>query len=117
MTMKTTHGLILPRQGGQKYRVLSYLIEHKTLEPLVAWRELGIYRLAARVNELRADGWPIHSDFLDVTTQFGDTVQVGMYWLDEAWLKENRKNLKAVMRGRDAKITKVRCAIQKAKER
>lgn len=43
----------------QNQMVISYLMSGKTLTPLEALNMFGCLRLAARVYELRSDGWPI----------------------------------------------------------
>lgn len=37
----------------QALEVLTYLKQHQTIEPKEAWTKLGVYRLAARIKELR----------------------------------------------------------------
>lgn len=43
----------------QNDRVLKYLDNHGYITTMVAFRELGITRLASRVNDLKKMGWPI----------------------------------------------------------
>lgn len=40
----------------QKADLLNYLRTHAEVTPMDALRDLGIFRLAARIHELRADG-------------------------------------------------------------
>ena len=47
-----------PNIGTQARRVLDYMREHKSITSREAM-EMDIYRLAARVNDLRRDGWQI----------------------------------------------------------
>jgi len=37
----------------QAHEVLTYLKQHTTIEPKEAWTKLGVYRLAARIKEIR----------------------------------------------------------------
>lgn len=37
----------------QAHEVLTYLKQHRTIEPKEAWTKLGVYRLAARIKEIR----------------------------------------------------------------
>lgn len=64
-------------------RLLEYLKEHKEIQPLKAWRELGIYRLGARVFDLRKDGHNIASDYQTITNRFGAKCRVATYRLSE----------------------------------
>ena len=41
---------------NQNKRLLTYLEQGQTINPLKAWNELGIYRLASRVCDLRKQG-------------------------------------------------------------
>lgn len=43
----------------QNQQVLAHLKQGKTLTPIEALREYGIFRLAARIYNLKEDGWPI----------------------------------------------------------
>lgn len=66
---------------NQKNRVLEYLNNHESLNPLQAWRELGVYRLAAVICELRKDGVPIQTDLRPVINQFDEECRVAYYSL------------------------------------
>jgi hypothetical protein len=44
---------------SQDERLLEYLENNKSINPLTAWRKLGIYRLSAVVFNLRQDGYKI----------------------------------------------------------
>ena len=65
----------------QSKRVLEYMKEHETLEPMEAWSVLGVYRLAARVNELRKEGVQIETDRVRYTNKFGEKVSYAKYTL------------------------------------
>lgn len=42
--------------------VLNYMQQYGSIEPLQALRDLGVYRLAARISDLREKGYVIASD-------------------------------------------------------
>ena len=44
---------------NQNKRLLNYLEQGNKINPLKAWNELGIYRLASRVCDLRKEGTEI----------------------------------------------------------
>jgi len=46
---------------SQNTDLLAHFLQYKTIEPLQALRKLGIYRLAARVDDLRGKGHRIHN--------------------------------------------------------
>jgi hypothetical protein len=46
---------------ANRYRVLDYLKKHATISPMRALVEFGETRLAARVEELRNEGWLIET--------------------------------------------------------
>ena len=56
-----------------KFRELS------VFNPLEAWRKLGIYRLSARVFDLREAGEDIKGEFVEVRNQFGEPCRVKSY--------------------------------------
>jgi biotin operon repressor len=66
----------------QKERVLWYLRTHGELTPKTAENELGIGRLAARIYDLRQEGYPIETDKREVEGRFG-TAKVAFYSLEE----------------------------------
>jgi len=45
----------------QAHEVLTYLKQHRTIEPKEAWTKLGVYRLAARIAEMREEGHVIET--------------------------------------------------------
>lgn len=65
----------------QEQRLLQYLKDHGSINPLQALQELGIFRLAARVNDLRNSGVAITSRSTKVTNRFGEECRVATYYL------------------------------------
>ena len=65
----------------QKQRLLTYLEQGNKINPLKAWQELGIYRLASRICDLRKDGNEIKDEWLEVPNRFGEFVRVKEYYL------------------------------------
>lgn len=66
---------------NQNKRLLAYLEQGETINPLKAWNELGIYRLASRVCDLRKSGVKVKDEWLDVSNRFGEFVRVKQYYL------------------------------------
>ena len=68
-------------QQRQDQRLLTYLMQHGSIDPITAWRELGIYRLSAAVFLLRAQGQPIETENVVVQNRFGEDCRVARYVL------------------------------------
>ena len=66
---------------NQTKRLLAYLEQGQTINPLKAWNELGIYRLASRVCDLRKQGVKVKDEWLDVSNRYGEFVKVKQYYL------------------------------------
>jgi hypothetical protein len=67
----------------QTERLLNYLRDNKSIDPLESWKELGIYRLSAVVFELRKDGYRIATDKKKVLNKFGESCSVANYKLNQ----------------------------------
>ena len=68
----------------QCQRLLRYLEINGQIDPLTAWSELGIYRLGARVFDLRKAGHSITDSRKEVTNRFGEKCRVASYKLEKA---------------------------------
>ena len=64
-------------------RRLDYLETNDGIDPLTAWRDLGIYRLGARVFDLRKAGHPITRVMREVDNRFGEICRVAYYKLEQ----------------------------------
>ncbi len=51
------------------------------ITPLEAWSELGIYRLGARVYDLKEQGHEITREMVAVSNKFGEECRVAQYTL------------------------------------
>lgn len=69
------------RTGTQKAEILSYLKAGGSLTPQDAWSLFGCTRLAARIYELRGDGYLFASHKVRVPTAAGRPAYVSRYWL------------------------------------
>lgn len=63
----------------QRERLEHYLKAHQKVTPLDAWNELGIYRLSARIHELRRAGMNIVRRSVRVRNRYGEPVTVARY--------------------------------------
>lgn len=64
---------------NQQERLLEHLKVYKTINPLEAWRDLGIYRLSATILILRQQGHEIETTRMDVKNRFGEKCHVAKY--------------------------------------
>jgi hypothetical protein len=58
---------------------MEYLTDNMGIDPLTAWKELGIYRLSAVVHRLRMEGFNIITERKDVKNRFGENSNVAFY--------------------------------------
>lgn len=65
----------------QNDRLLNYLERHGDIDPLRALSELGIYRLGARIFDLKSAGVQITRSMVKVTNRFGEACCVALYKL------------------------------------
>lgn len=65
-------------------RILAYLKEHGTIDPLTAWSECGVYRCGARIFDLRSRGYEISTGEKEVTNRYGEKCKVAEYRLEVA---------------------------------
>ena len=69
-------------KNTQKERLIKYLAENESINPLKAWTELGIYRLSDTIFRLRNEGFNIITDKLTVKNKFGEDCIVANYKLN-----------------------------------
>lgn len=65
----------------QSIRLLNYLRNHLYITALEAMNDLGIFRLGARIWDLKQAGIQIQSDWRVVKNRFGEDCRIKAYWL------------------------------------
>lgn len=65
----------------QKTRILKHLQRYGKIDPLKAWTKYGVYRLASRISELRAEGYDIETTSKEVKNKYGEKCHVAEYIL------------------------------------
>jgi hypothetical protein len=60
-------------------KLLAHFAKWRSITPMEAWRDLWVFRLSARVFELRADGHSIETERLSVATGGGGIATVARY--------------------------------------
>jgi len=66
----------------QNERVFDHLLTSGPLQPFQAWRELGVYRLASRINDLRKAGHKIQTKKVEVVNRWGESSYIAEYSLE-----------------------------------
>ena len=67
----------------QTQAILEYLDEYGSITPLEAIRDLGVYRLSARISDIKKDGIPIKTDMVTVPNRRGTKSNIARYSLVE----------------------------------
>lgn len=71
------------KYGTQNERILRYLNDFKSITSAEAMTELGVYRLASRINDLKKMGYPIMKETVKGTNRYDETVRFARYSLGE----------------------------------
>jgi hypothetical protein len=67
---------------SQNDRILDHLQTVGPIRPITAWSELGIYRLASRINDLRKAGHKINTKKVEVVNRWGESSYIAEYSLE-----------------------------------
>lgn len=73
MAMKTPH----------REQILEYIKKFGSINPLQALQDIGCFRLASRISELKKQGYPIISERVNYTTRLGEAKHYHEYRLEE----------------------------------
>ena len=65
----------------QTQRVVEYLATHYHITAKQAMDDLGIYRLGARIYDLKQSGVDVRSGWKEELNRYGEKCRVKMYWL------------------------------------
>lgn len=63
----------------QTDRVLAYIREFGSITQLEALRDLGVFRLASRISDLKRQGYSINGDMEAVTNRYGEKCYIKRY--------------------------------------
>lgn len=64
-------------------RVLDYMRENGSISQLEAFIELGVFRLASRISDLKRQGYTINSKMEAVTNRYGEKCYIKRYTVQE----------------------------------
>lgn len=67
------------KKKSQNYIIGDHLKRYGSITALQAVELYGIYRLSARIFDLRASGWAIDSDKIETVNRFGEKVHPTRY--------------------------------------
>ena len=67
---------------SQNDRILDHLQTVGAIRPMTAWNDLGIYRLASRINDLRKAGHKIKTRKVEVVNRWGEAAYIAEYSLE-----------------------------------
>lgn len=70
--------------GTQCERIVKYMQDFGTITTAEAMLELGVYRLASRINDLKKQGRKIEKTTVEAKNRYGETVRFAQYRLSEA---------------------------------
>ena len=66
----------------QNERVFDHLLTVGPIRPMTALNDLGIYRLASRINDLRKAGHKINTKKVEVVNRWGEASYIAEYSLE-----------------------------------
>ena len=62
--------------------ILEYIDEFGSITPLEAMRDIGCYRLSARISDIKKKGYPVKTELVAVTNRRGKQSKVARYSLE-----------------------------------
>ena len=62
-------------------RVLQYMQDFGSINPLEAMNDLGVMRLASRVSDLKEAGYPINRRMVSARNRYGEKVSFAEYYM------------------------------------
>lgn len=67
----------------QNERIITYMRDFGSITQIEAIKDLGVMRLAARIADLRKNGWSIISKTESVKNRYGERCHIKRYSLEE----------------------------------
>lgn len=69
--------------GTQVERIIQYIKDFGSITSAEAMTELGVYRLASRINDLKRRGYLIRKETAKAKNRYGETVHFARYSLED----------------------------------
>lgn len=70
-------------QENQCYRVHVYMKEHKYITGILAFTEIGVYRLSSCIYRLKKRGVKISDRWREVENRYGEKCRIKEYYLED----------------------------------
>lgn len=68
---------------SQCERIVEYMNKHGSITQLQAYLDIGCWRLASRISDLRKRGYAIKREMIKVKNRYGESVPVAKYSLED----------------------------------
>ena len=68
---------------NQCNRIIEYINDFGSINPIQALSDLGVMRLASRINDLKRMGFPIRKRMVSSKNRYGENVSYAEYYLEE----------------------------------
>lgn len=75
-------------KATQCERIVEYMNKHGSITQLQAYVDIGCWRLASRISDLRKQGYAIKREMIKVKNRYGESVPVARYSLHKADINE-----------------------------
>ena len=72
-------------KSSQCQRIIEYIVKFRSITSQQAMDDLGCFRLASRVHDLKQKGYPIRGFWVYGKNRYGEKTKYKMYTLDEEW--------------------------------
>lgn len=66
---------------SQCEKIIDYMQKHGGITQLDAYLDIGCWRLASRISDLKKRGYPIKREMIKVQNRYGESVPVAKYSL------------------------------------
>lgn len=73
-------------KATQVQLILEYMDEFGSITPLEAIRDIGCYRLSARISDIKKRGYPVRTELVSVQNRRGKQSKIARYSLEEGCL-------------------------------
>ena len=70
-------------KASQCEKIIAYMQEHGGITQLDAYLDIGCWRLASRISDLKKRGYPIKREIIKVQNRYGESVAVAKYSLQD----------------------------------
>lgn len=76
-------------KASQCQRIIDYIVKHGSISSSEAMDDLGCFRLASRIHDLKKRGYPIVDKWETGMNRYGEDTRYKTYSLEEEWIALN----------------------------